>query len=112
MNHLPDYFNYEGGSPKVRNSSVILFSAPMKVTMDNQDNYAHLYYRSVEHIFYCAGSGCEFSNSPADHRNGNMIKHIHNKHPEHYAYEDLPDLYKTRKASDWQSMTVVANNAK
>jgi hypothetical protein len=112
---LPDFFHYEGQPPNIKKNgdgSIIRFSTPVKVWVDNEDNYAHLYYRSDEHVFHCAVSGCVFSNSPADHRNGNIIKHIHNKHPEYCAYEDLPDWYKTRKEDEWQSTTVVADTVK
>jgi len=115
LNPLPDFFHYEGQPPNIKKNgdgSIIRFSTPVKVWVDNEDNYAHLYYRSDEHVFHCAVSGCVFSNSPADHRNGNIIKHIHNKHPEYCAYEDLPDWYKTRKENEWQSTTVVADTVK
>ena len=114
-NPLPDFFHYEGESPKVKRNNdgaIIKFSTPVKLWMDNEDNYSHLYYRSEEHTFHCAVHGCDFSNAPPDHRNGNMIKHIHNKHPEYCAYEDLPDWYKTIKATEWQSTTVVADTVK
>ena len=55
---------------------------------------------------------CMVVTSRTHHRNGNMIKHIHNKHPEYCAYEDLPDWYKTTKATEWQSTTVVADTVK
>ena len=111
-NPLPDYFHYVGESPKVKRNSdgeIIRFSTPVKIWVDNEDNYSHLYYRSEDHTFHCAVAGCKFSTAPSDHRNGNMIKHIHTKHPEECAYDDLPDWYKTRKASEWKSI-VVANS--
>jgi hypothetical protein len=55
-NPLPDFFHYEGESPKVKKNSdgsVIRFSTPVKVWVDNEDNYAYLYYRSEEHVFHC-----------------------------------------------------------
>ena len=109
MNPLPDYFHYEGESPNAKVTSdgaIIRFSTPVKAWVDNEENYSHLYYRSAEHVFHCIVPGCEYSNAPSDHRNGNMIKHIHNMHPEHCAYDDLPDWYKVRKASEWQSIVV------
>ena len=106
-NPLPDFFHYEGESPKVKRNNegtIIRFSTPVKLWKDNEDNYSHLYYRSEEHTFHCAVPGCDFYNAPADHRNGNLIKHIHSRHPEHCAYDDLPNWYKSRKESEWQSI--------
>ena len=106
-NPLPDFFHYEGESPKVKRNdegTIIRFSTPVKLWTDNEDNYSHLYYRSEEHTFHCAVPGCDFLNAPVDHRNGNMIKHIHSRHPELCAYDDLPNWYKSRKESEWQNI--------
>jgi hypothetical protein len=72
---LSDFFHYEGESPNVKRNNdgaIIRFSTPVKVWMDNEDNYSHLYYRSEEHTFHCAVPGCDFSHAPVDHRNGNI----------------------------------------
>ena len=113
-NPLPDFFHYEGEAPRVKRNSdgaIITFSTPIKVWIDNDDNYSHLYYRSKEHSFHRAVPGYGYSNAPTDRRNGNILKHVHSKNPELCAYDDLPDWYKIMKTKEWESGAVVASSA-